>query len=37
VVGSSSDDPGRWGREDVSERLLLSCPSSILVVRGGEG
>jgi nucleotide-binding universal stress UspA family protein len=32
VIGSAAD-PARWGSEDVTERLLLSCPTSILVVR----
>ena len=26
--------PGGWAREDVTERLLLACPTSILIVRG---
>ncbi len=31
VVGACPD-PVEWGREDVTERLLLGCPGSVLVV-----
>lgn len=31
VVGGQAADPG-WGVEDVTERLMLGCPGSVLVV-----
>lgn len=33
VAGASSAEPG-WGREDVTERILLRCPTSMLIARG---
>jgi nucleotide-binding universal stress UspA family protein len=34
VVGASSEsEPRGWGQEDTTERLLLTCPVSTLVVR----
>jgi nucleotide-binding universal stress UspA family protein len=35
VVGARPD-PVEWGREDVTERLLLGCPGSVLVVPPGR-
>jgi len=36
VAGAeTAADPGGWAREDVAERLLLACPTSMLIVRGG--
>lgn len=32
VVGARSEDDAGFGREDVTERLLLACPGSTLVV-----
>jgi nucleotide-binding universal stress UspA family protein len=32
VIGAAHDDAKSWGREDVTERLLLGCPASTLVV-----
>jgi nucleotide-binding universal stress UspA family protein len=33
VLGASDEaDRGRWGREDLTERILLRCPASTLVV-----
>lgn len=32
VVGAHGEDSPRFGREDVTERLLLGCPGSTLVV-----
>ena len=35
VVGASPERGHRgWGREDTTERLLLACPTSTLIVRG---
>lgn len=33
VVGAPSERARSWGREDTTERLLLACPTSTLVVR----
>jgi nucleotide-binding universal stress UspA family protein len=33
VVGASADHERSWGREDTTERLLLACPASTLIVR----
>jgi nucleotide-binding universal stress UspA family protein len=33
VVGASAREPAAWGREDTTERLLLACPVSTLIVR----
>lgn len=32
IAGASSAEAG-WGREDVTERILLLCPTSMLIVR----
>jgi len=32
VAGASASESG-WGREDVTERVLLRCPTSMLIVR----
>ena len=32
VIGAAHDEAKSWGREDVTERLLLGCPASTLVV-----
>ena len=32
IAGASSAEAG-WGREDVTERILLRCPTSMLIVR----
>jgi nucleotide-binding universal stress UspA family protein len=32
VVGARSEEDAGFGREDVTERLLLGCPGSTLVV-----
>ena len=35
VVGAAPErGPAGWGREDTTERLLLACPVSVLIVRG---
>ena len=35
VLGASPEgEPRSWGREDTTERLLLACPTSTLIVRG---
>ena len=34
VVGVPSERERSWGREDTTERLLLACPTSTLIVRG---
>jgi nucleotide-binding universal stress UspA family protein len=35
VVGAPPErGPAGWGREDTTERLLLACPVSVLIVRG---
>ena len=33
VVGAPPERDRGWGREDTTERLLLACPTSTLVVR----
>lgn len=32
VIGARDEDDAGFGREDVTERLLLRCPASTLVV-----
>ena len=35
VIGAAPErEPRAWGREDTTERLLLACPTSTLIVRG---
>ena len=32
VIGAAHDDGRSWGREDVTERLLVGCPAPTLLV-----
>ena len=38
VAGASNDaSTGGWAKDDVTERILLRCPSSMLIVRSASG